>query len=510
MKTLSDDITLTLDTSNFPEGYVTTTIYYNSIGVFMGRTYIDAQHTPVDICLNDFIIQNHSRNDYLKLNNNGELVSNGLNPSAEHLSKFELGQIGYYTAALYNGQYTSSDSVYAVAAYNYPNKDIEPTILKDDSSSDIGRVMQGSDWYVKHEDERGTFNDLLVPHLPAVPTKKFGMGLQLVNAGEINYGFAIRPPYGSNEVSLGYVEDHSDATFITLYDIYQNTSINDAEDTSIFLKYEGTTGDEFGDWQEGREWFRGRVNISGIRVLGIKDEVVVADNTYDEGETFRVYLRRYIGTAGADWDINKIMAGDRELLNTGWQQYQQTVEEAIEVFEDNYDTIEIPKSAPVEFQYDRLMATPVYDDYVDDKYEPDEYIGKCTIAVLDSCYSRYYLAWMDRYGDVQSQAFDGKIEYTEDFERNEVKDYKLRRRIIHNELQPKWKLNTKWLNEDVYPMYESIFTSPYLLLYDTETDRSWNVILTDSEYKEKTFNTEKTLFNLEINVEANTKQNYIF
>lgn len=220
MKTLSDDITLTLDTSNFPEGYVTTTIYYNSIEVFMGRTYIDAQHTPVDICLNDFIIQNHSRNDYLKLNNNGELVSNGLNPSAEHLSKFELGQIGYYTAALYNGQYTSSDSVYAVAAYNYPNKDIEPTILKDDSSSDIGRVMQGSDWYVKHEDERGTFNDLLVPHLPAVPTKKFGMGLQLVNAGEINYGFAIRPPYGSNEVSLGYVEDHSDATFITLYDIY--------------------------------------------------------------------------------------------------------------------------------------------------------------------------------------------------------------------------------------------------------------------------------------------------
>jgi hypothetical protein len=77
-------------------------------------------------------------------------------------------------------------------------------------------------------------------------------------------------------------------------------------------------------------------------------------------------------------------------------------------------------------------------------------------------------------------------------------------------VQPKWKLNTKWLNEDIYPMYESIFTSPYLLLYDTETDRSWNVILTDSEYKEKTFNTEKTLFNLEINVEANTKQNYIF
>jgi len=31
-----------------------------------------------------------------------------------------------------------------------------------------------------------------------------------------------------------------------------------------------------------------------------------------------------------------------------------------------------------------------------------------------------------------SQPFDGKIEYNEDFERNEMKDYKLRRRIIHN------------------------------------------------------------------------------
>jgi hypothetical protein len=59
-------------------------------------------------------------------------------------------------------------------------------------------------------------------------------------------------------------------------------------------------------------------------------------------------------------------------------------------------------------------------------------------------------------------------------------------------------------------MYEAIFTSPYLLLYDTETDRAWNVILTDTNYKEKTFKTEKKLFNLEINVEANTKQNYIF
>lgn len=221
MKTLSDDITLTLDTSVFPEGYVTTTIYHNSIGVFIGRTYVDAQHTPVDICLNDFVMQNHGRNDYLKLNNNGELVSNELDTSTEHYTKFEVGQISRYSAALYyDGQYTSNESVYVAAAYNYPNKDIEPKIINNDSSSEIGRILQGSDWYVKYDDSSGRFDNLLVPHLPAKATKKFGLGLQIYNNGEADYPFAIRPPFGVNEYSLGYAENDSNATFVTLYDLY--------------------------------------------------------------------------------------------------------------------------------------------------------------------------------------------------------------------------------------------------------------------------------------------------
>ena len=152
MKTLSDDITLTLDTSILTPGYVTTTIYYNSIKVFVGRTYVDSKHTPVDICLNDFIIQNHGRNDYLKLNNDGELVSNELDPGSEHASKFEVGQIGNYSVTLSDGEHSSNKDIKVVAAYNYQNKDIEPKIIDNDSSSEIGRIMQGCDWYVKNED----------------------------------------------------------------------------------------------------------------------------------------------------------------------------------------------------------------------------------------------------------------------------------------------------------------------------------------------------------------------
>lgn len=509
MKTLSDDITLSLSTTYLTSGYVTTTIYYESIGVFVGRTLVDDQHSPVDICLNDFIIQNHGRNDYLKLNNNGELVSNKLDPGSEHVSKFEVGQIGNYSATLYDGEHVSDTNIKVVAAYNYPNKDIEPKIIDNDSSSEIGRIMQGCDWYVKNEDSSGRFDNLLVPHLPAKATKKFGLGLQIYNSGESGYPFAIRPLYGTNEVSLGYAENDSNATFVTLYDLYQNTSINDADDTSIFLKYEGTSGDEFGDWQEGREWFRGNAHLDSITVLGYKDGVVTDLGTHDEGATFNSYVWKYILATNPGWDIEKIREGERNVYTTDWTT-SENARTLTNEYISQYQEETLPRSTSQELQYDYITGTPHFSIVMDEKQEPNEYIGKCTIAVLDSCYSRYYLAWMDRFGDVQSQAFDGKIEYTEDFERNEVKDYKLRRRIIHNELQPKWKLNTKWLNEDIYPMYESIYTSPYLLLYDTETDRAWNVMLTDSEYKEKTFNTEKTLFNLEINVEANTKQNYIF
>ena len=275
------------------------------------------------------------------------------------------------------------------------------------------------------------------------------------------------------------------------------------------MKYGETSGDEFGDWQEGRNWYKGTVHLDSITVLGYKDGVSTDLGTHVEGATFNSYVRKYILATKADWNLEKITAGDRDLYSTDWTT-RANVTTLTNEYMAQYKEEKLPRSAPQEFQYDYITGTPHFSVRRDEKQDPSEYIGKCTIAVLDSCYSRYYLAWMDRFGDVMSQPFAGKIEYTEDFERNEVKDYKLRRRIIHNELQPKWKLNTKWLSEDVYPMYESIFTSPYLLLYDTETDRSWNVILTDSEYKEKTFNTEKTLFNLEINVESNQKQNYIF
>ena len=133
-----------------------------------------------------------------------------------------------------------------------------------------------------------------------------------------------------------------------------------------------------------------------------------------------------------------------------------------------------------------------------------------TIAKFDYC-SRYFLRWMDRYGMPQIQPFDNLTTYSEDFTHQEIINYKNERKNIGIEIQPKWRLNTKWLNKDIYPFYESIFVSPYLQLYDAKEDKLYDVLVTNTGYEEKTFkNQNQQMFNLQLDVELNKKQNIIY
>lgn len=147
--------------------------------------------------------------------------------------------------------------------------------------------------------------------------------------------------------------------------------------------------------------------------------------------------------------------------------------------------------------------------------KPDELVidtdgEHTTIAKFDYC-SRYFLRWMDRYGMAQIQPFDSLTTYSEDFVYNETINYKNERKNSSINIQPKWKLNTKWLNKEVYPFYESIFVSPYLQLYDAKEDKIYNVVVSNKEYVEKTFrNQNRQLFNLQLEVELSSTQKMIF
>ena len=133
------------------------------------------------------------------------------------------------------------------------------------------------------------------------------------------------------------------------------------------------------------------------------------------------------------------------------------------------------------------------------------------VAKVDTCPARYYLQWRDRYGSMQMQPFSKVDTYSEDFTRTEIKNYQDTRRLSNISIQPKWTLNTGWLNNIVYPYYESLFVSPWLKLYDVQEDNIYDVIITDNNYTEKTFkNQSRSLFNLQLNLEATDKQNILY
>lgn len=132
------------------------------------------------------------------------------------------------------------------------------------------------------------------------------------------------------------------------------------------------------------------------------------------------------------------------------------------------------------------------------------------VAQIDNCYSRYYLQWQDRMGGFQSQPFNDKYTYSESFEAETLTDYQGRKRLSNVGVTGKFKINTDWLKEDLYPYYESIFISPVLFLYDTKEDKRYSVLVTDSDYTEKTYSNQKRLFNLTLNLELNNKQNIVY
>lgn len=132
------------------------------------------------------------------------------------------------------------------------------------------------------------------------------------------------------------------------------------------------------------------------------------------------------------------------------------------------------------------------------------------IANLDGD-SRFFLKWKDRYGMPQCQPFAGTELYSENVNRDEITTLKNNRKIISANVQPKWKLNTKWINQKYYPFYESIFVSPYLQLYDTHEDKIYDVVLVNTNYEEKTFyNQNRQMFNLQLEVELSSTQKMIF
>lgn len=527
MKTLSNDLTIKLPTTGMPEGFVLTKIYANSIGVFTGNSYIPGNNSSLYVNINDIASQNRGKDDYLKLNDDGVLQSVSMKygnvDSLSYSYRFNRGQVGNYKVQISKDTSVYDDTLEVLTGYDYENKDLRPRfIYQYDSNtirnSSLCRIMSGSNWIWEPSSSYTNFKDVLLPHYPYISTSKYGIGLQLWREGDnqdqsyIDAAFAIRLSTGQ-QFNLGtpiYVS--SNMTFTTLDNFLDFVRGNIDYNSNIYLKLTDSNDDEFGELVPAHTDYKRQEVLSSLTVYAEKGEARRTTTILPSNEKFSSYAQRYIEVTSADWNITDIISGENVVYDSGWQGSATIAGNFGDDYKETYGAEEVPLTWQETLSgFTLVRITPNYTDNNLTRTIPvDIYYGRCAVGVLDKCYSRYYLAWNDRYGDIQSQAFDGKIEYSENIDTEEIMDYKLRRRVSHKEVQPKWKLNTKWLNQDIYPIYESIYTSPYLLLYDTEQDKSWNVIVTNSDYKEKTFKTEKGLFNLEITVEANKTQNMTY
>lgn len=127
------------------------------------------------------------------------------------------------------------------------------------------------------------------------------------------------------------------------------------------------------------------------------------------------------------------------------------------------------------------------------------------------CPEGYFLVWQDRYLTQQCQPFQKVDTYSEDIEGSEITNYWGKRSLYKVEVQPKWKVRTGWISDEAYRCYESLFVSPWVKLFDATNNKTFDVIINDRNFTEKTFNNQsKKLFNLEVTVEQTEKQDILY
>lgn len=152
-----------------------------------------------------------------------------------------------------------------------------------------------------------------------------------------------------------------------------------------------------------------------------------------------------------------------------------------------------------------LGGDDIYETYVEETIPV-----QIKIADIDECPAKYYLQWIDRYKGVQCQPFSGKNAYEINYGvTNILSRYNEKSPTAYNNTY-QFEINTGWLTDDVYPLYESIFVSPQLKLYDTENDICHNVIVVDKNFKEKTRKNQGKLYNFTLKLEINTDETILY
>lgn len=141
-------------------------------------------------------------------------------------------------------------------------------------------------------------------------------------------------------------------------------------------------------------------------------------------------------------------------------------------------------------------------------YAPNYVTKQKVCDIVEGC--GMYLKWQDRLGSEQCQPFNQVLTYSEGITASELTDYTGKRYTYQVEVQPKFRVNSGWIPDNLYPYYESIFVSPTLTLYDATHGVSYDVIITSRDYTEKTFeNQSRQMFCLTLDLEVTKTQKIV-
>lgn len=469
MKYLDEDIIIKVPTQIFEDGTYQYRVYIGSNLIFIGNTFLQSGITYKDFYLNDILYNYRWKGEFTDGYNNGLIET----------VKIQLDNNGGYDYG--------TEKVMFIHRYphkqNYINSPLVPT---NDQYQMFMPLLLGSDYRERRL--------LLPPTYPMSDSGKLNFEyLGLYDSSTINQKLYVRNSQTKGEslpdVIVGEEIDGGvyGLSSLTIGDLMSLNATNVSE-RDLIPNFASSVSHKF---------VRGKCIVSStgditsctvktyVTGSGIAKETLTNPNTAISLEGVSTLSVTYTAN---DYKMRRIDF----VVNTD------------EVIELQYD--------PTTFVLTIGMDTDITE------IEPDEILIRTydnpdndfVVAKIDRC-SRYFLRWVDRYGGIQIQPFAGTTTFKESIERKTITDYKGYDKNIGIEASPKWTLNTKWINQKYYPIYEGIFVSPTLQLYDAKEDELYDVILTDNEYTEKTFkNQSHNLFNLQLNVDLCKKQNMVY
>lgn len=491
--------------------------------VFVGNTYIDSSQTQCTLDLSD-IVRNYKWNPTL-VQTSGEVLTEG---GLQMINDFRVRLI-------VDDEYLYSNDIYVMMAYRYPNKKSRMNINDIDMTSTtfkLHNLLQGYDSYTNQTE--------LVPKIPFVRTDNYRFGF----VGEVTRadGGSLTPV-----MLTGEYPDKEDDSYMLESNVGKGTMIYHDTLNSIYSHLIGVeegfvptrlyvNGNPFADVM--KECPRQYIHIEEKTYVLLEhpfdfgiyaDEIKNRGNVYMESDNAEVLIvhtedafndvivylydkngepydsfsialdynghKEYQFRGDSDFAFIRIFYGMEGGSEASWRDFIPT-NSVIGDFEHNTNTFKI--SMDVDTREDYIMNITNIDisGIVMETRTDNSNVSK----------SRYYLMWQDRLGGFQSQPFDGKYKFSNKFTTNKIQSYQGVTRNVYWQDNAQWTINTGWLSEELYPYYESIYVSPFLLLYDVEEDEQYSVLITDTDYNEKTWSSEKKLFNLTINVEQAHKQ----